>query len=290
MNDTWLTLRKPIPDAVVEILRSVERVATRLGIEWFIVGATARDILFEHVYETGISRATNDVDFGMAVENWTQYENLKNALIENENFRADRGMEQRLWIGTGRSDEMKIDLVPYGGVESPAGEVTFPSTDFEMNTSGFAEAFEDALQVRISRDLQVRVVSLAGLAVLKFIAYHDRRQERQKDLQDIWFLTKNYLGAGNEERLYQMTELIEDENFDLRTVGARLLGRDMAKLLTTRTKEIILGFLSETEENNELEKIAYIIGFWERKSDEGVEEVIKTLQMLKRGILEGLTA
>lgn len=287
MSDTLLILRKQLPENIVEILSLVTTAADRLNIPSFIVGATARDIILEYVYKVGIRRATEDVDFGVAVESWEQYERLKKALTENGDFRTDNKIEQRLWSGRG-IDEIKIDLVPYGGLESPAGTIVFPPTEFAMNTDGFAEAYEDALIVQITEDLQARIVSLPGLAVLKFIAYNDRPLERQTDLQDIWFLMKNYLDAGNEERLYASNDLLNDENFDLRTVGARLLGRDMAKLLTERTGEIVLKHLSENE-NGGLSKTAEVINAGEKGLEENLTETVQMLRQLKQGIAEGFS-
>ncbi|MGI8543465.1 MAG: hypothetical protein ACR2MD_08285 [Aridibacter sp.] len=136
-----------------------------------------------------------------------------------------------------------------------------------MNTDGFTKAYEDALMLKIGKDLQIRIVSLAGLAVLKFIAYDDRPQERQTDLQDILFLMETYLEAGNEERLYADSDLLNDESFDLRTVGAQMLGRDLKKLLTNRTRKTVLNHLSENEEQRSgLMKTAEIIKILAHKS------------------------
>lgn len=286
MTDTLLILRKNLPEQTVEILRAVTNTADELQIPTFIVGATARDIILEYVYNAGISRATKDIDFGAAVESWAQYEQLKNALIAAKKFRADGRIEQRLWFGQG-IDAMKIDFVPYGGLESPAGTVVFPPTEFAMNTNGFAEAYKDALTVQITDDLPIRIVSLPGLAVLKFIAYDDRPFERQTDLQDIRFLMKNYLEAGNEERLYADSDLLSDENFDLRFVGARLLGRDMVKLLTEKSGEIVLKHLSENEQENiGLHKTAEVINSQEKGFVENFDEIVKMLDQLKLGITE----
>ncbi len=224
----------------------------------------------------------------MAVENWAEYELLKKTLIETENFRIDNKIEQRLWKGRG-IEEIKIDLVPSGGLEKPAGQIAFPPDgSFVMNTTGFKEAYEDAVTVQLSEAVKIRVVSLAGLATLKFVAYDDRPHERQTDLQDIWFLAVNYLSATGEDRLYEDADLMKDENFDYRTIGARLLGRDIAELLTEQTRGIILKHLSEDDTTAGLIDIAGIINFSERRLEENLEDTIELLQQLKRGIIERL--
>ncbi len=255
-----------------------------LQIPSFIVGATARDMILEYVYQAGIKRATDDIDFGVAVESWEQYEKLKSALISTGKFRADNKMEQRLWQGRG-INEMKIDLVPYGGIESPVGIVTFPPTEFEMNTKGFAEAYQNSLKLKINDNVPIRIISLPGLVMLKFVAYDDRPYERQTDLQDIWYVMRNYLDAGNEDRLYEDSDLLDDEKFNLRTVGARLLGRDLAKILNDQTEKIVLKHLSE-DENSGLIRISEIVNFRENRLAENINEVIETFQELRRGIFE----
>lgn len=67
MNDTFLTLQKSLPEKTVEILTVVTNIADEMKIPSFIVGATARDIILEYVYQAGIRRATKDIDFGVAV-------------------------------------------------------------------------------------------------------------------------------------------------------------------------------------------------------------------------------
>lgn len=286
MTDTLLNLQKQIPENITSVLISVTNVADNLNIPSFIVGATARDIILEYVCGAGIRRRTQDVDFGVAVESWAEYELLKKTLVETQNFRIDNKIEQRLWRGHG-IEEIKIDLVPYGGLEKPAGQIAFPPDGaFVMNTTGFKEAYEDAVTVQISKAVKIRVVSLAGLAILKFVAYDDRPHERQTDLQDIWFLAKNYLSATGEERLYEDADLMNDENFDYRTVGARFLGRDIAELLTEQTRGIILKHLSEDGTTVGLIDIAGIINFSERRLEENLEDTIEMLRQLKRGIVE----
>lgn len=290
MSNTLLNLQTELPERNVEIVRLVINAAESLEIPAFIVGATARDIIFAHVYNIPVYRETTDIDFGIAVESWEKYELLKKTLIENEHFRPDNKQEQRLWRGRG-AEEMKIDLVPYGSLEQPAGQIAFPPDgDFVMNTDGFAEAYKNSLTVSLTDELKVRIVSPAGLAVLKFVAYNDKPQTRLRDLQDIWFLMKNYLDADNENRLYegQDSDLLNDENFDLQTAGARLLGRDMANLLTASAKEIVFKHLSEEESQKGLLQTAEITRRAENLFDDRLPEVIETFRQLRAGITDVL--
>ncbi len=290
MTDTLPNLQKQLPEKNIEIVRLVIAAAERLEIPAFIVGAAARDIIFGHIYNVEIYRETTDIDFGIAVESWARYGRLKHTLIEAGEFRADNKVGHRLWRGR-NADEMKIDFIPYGSIEFTAGRIAFPPDgDFVMNTDGFAEAYQNSLTVRLTEDLKVRIVSPAGLAVLKFISYDDRPQIRIRDLQDILFIMKNYLDADNEKRLYENRDgnLLEDEDFDLRTVGARLLGRDMAKLLTAQTKQIIFKHLSDDESEKGLTRTAETAQRAEEMFDDELPEVVEMFRQLRQGITENL--
>ncbi len=286
MTNTLLKLQKKIPENLTEILRSVFDVSIELEIDTFIIGAIVRDLIFEYVYDAKIQRATEDIDFGVAVRNWAEYEQLKQSLIKTGNFKDNEQEEQRLWWESG-ADKMKIDLVPYGGVESAEGEIAFPPDEnFVMNMNGFAEVYENSILLQIEKEFKVRVASLPGLTLLKFIAYSDRPYQRKKDVQDIWFIAKNYLEAGNEEKLYDENADLLDDNFDNRTIGARLLGRDISPLLNPETKKIILQILTDEKDNGRLQKFADVI-YQDGLQDEGnYNQILEVLRQLRLGITE----
>lgn len=287
MTNISLKLQNEPPENLKKILSEVFSALDALEIKAFVVGATARDLIFEYVYGAKIRRKTEDIDFGVAVETWSQYERLKNALISTEKFKDDTKNEQRIWW-VEPAEEMKIDLVPFGGVESPAGQIAFPPVgDFVMSTIGFEEAFESSWLLEINQDLTIRIVSLAGLALLKFIAYGDNR-ERRRDILDIFFIAQNYLRADNEDRIYEPTadaDLVDD-NFNYETVGARLLGRDLKRLLTEETKEIITALLAEEADGGSLQRLVDIIFANSLDDENRYEFIFEIFRQIRTGILE----
>ena len=58
---------RPLDPTTVAILRTVDGVTKARGLTYFVVGATARDILLTHVHGLRATRATKDVDFALAV-------------------------------------------------------------------------------------------------------------------------------------------------------------------------------------------------------------------------------
>lgn len=127
----------------------------------FIVGAQARDLLLQYAYDLPVRRATNDIDFGIVVASWDEFTKLRDALIASEKFQSHKTMRQRLVHESG----LLIDLVPFGDLEKPSGQIAWPP-DFSvvMTTVGFREAYDNSIDVRIADDLTVKVASLANSA------------------------------------------------------------------------------------------------------------------------------
>ena len=237
MSNMSLDLSNRLPVEQVNIVRQVVHAAENLGLRLFIVGAKARDFLLQYVYALRVDRATNDIDFAIVVETWDEFSKLRDNLIAHERFRPCGTMKQRLVHESG----ILIDLVPFGGLEEVSGQISWPP-DFSivMSTVGFREAYDNSIEVRIAEDLIVRVASLAGLALMKIVAWDDRRFER--DAQDLGLIMRHYLAAGNDGRVYSEQgdcfDLLNEE-FDYDEVSARILGRDVGRVLTDISRPIV---------------------------------------------------
>jgi predicted nucleotidyltransferase len=100
-----------------------------------------------------------------------------------------------------------------------------------MNVAGFEEALRASALLRIEEGLAIRVASLPGLTILKFLSWYDRRNENTKDAADLYTLLATYGDAGNSDRLYtNELALLERAEFDFEVAGAQLLGRDVAQI------------------------------------------------------------
>jgi predicted nucleotidyltransferase len=192
----------------------------------------ARDLVLVHAFGLPAGRATKDIDFGIAVENWDQFQALKTRLVETGEFRAAPKEVHRLyWIDPGAQVTIPLDAIPFGGITSADQRIAWPpSAGFVMNVAGFEEALNSAMHLRAEDGFVIPVASIAGLAALKLIAWQDRRNENNKDATDLYCLVRCYADAGNLDRLYeQEMALLEATGFDLELAGAELLGRDTAR-------------------------------------------------------------
>ena len=82
---------------------------------------------------------------------------------------------------------------------------------------------------------------------MKLVTWQQRRQT--KDAKDLKFVLTRYLQAGNLERLYSPPheELLDEDQFtNLELTGARLLGRDVAVLLSAQSRQLVLAILADS--------------------------------------------
>jgi predicted nucleotidyltransferase len=241
-----------IDPLVLEIIRKVDAIAQRHNTSYFLAGATAREIILRHVFGLRPGRRTLDVDFAIAVRDWPHFQELKNALIEEAGFVAAANAVQR--VKYPGPPPMIIDLIPFGAVEDAGCTIAWPPDgDIVMHVAGFSDALESAVQVKLDASLTIPVVSIPALIVLKLFAWLDRRQENNKDADDIFTILRQYADAGNEDRLYgEHLVILEEEGFDFEMAGARLAGIDAAGIISDHTRACANAILRSDENMDHL--------------------------------------
>lgn len=228
----------PLPEPLLTLIRALDQVAKQLEIRYFVIGATARDILMEHVYGVETTRATRDVDFAVAVSSWEEFNRLKAQLIAVGGF-IPGANAHRLTFGEGLH-AYPLDLVPFDGVEED-GEIAWPPKgDFVMNVTGYTEAYNSALDVEVAPNFPVKIVSLPAMAVLKILAWNDR-PDREKHASDVLLILRNYHQVGQSDRLYaEAMDLLELYDYDIELSGAGLLGRDAKRDTAQETRTQVM--------------------------------------------------
>ncbi len=283
MNAISLDLSGKLPPEEVVVFRLINEVASHEHVQFFVVGAKARDLVLHYAYGIPQRRATNDIDFGLLISDWDEFGRLKRALLATNKFTAHPRMEHRLL-----SDELSaiIDLVPFGEIENPKGVVAWqPDFTTRMSTLGFREAWQTSVRVRLAEDLEVAVASPAGLALLKLVAWDDRHYQR--DAQDLGLLLSTYIDAGNAERLYgeqaEHADLLDNPEFDYEHASARILGRDMAAIMSGESRGIIERIIAdETNEAGQLRLATEMTSG--AHFPEGTDRMLIMLRQLLQGV------
>jgi predicted nucleotidyltransferase len=120
----------------VRVLRVLDQIARSSKCEYFLAGATARDLILVNVHGLRPGCATRDIDFGIAVESWTQFERLKERLFATNEFSASRAQQRLTFADSNEGISIPVDLIPFRGVASADGTIAWPL----MNVAGFEEA------------------------------------------------------------------------------------------------------------------------------------------------------
>jgi len=247
MSNISFNLSGKLDSSLVEVLRVVNEVAISLRIPFFVIGAMARDIVLEYCHSVRSARGTRDLDIGARVADWEEFRRLSSGLIGTGKFKETR--EPHAFL----AGSYRVDIVPFGKISGQRKTISWPPAyEVFMSIEGFQDAHESAMILRLNDNppLDLKVPTIPGMALLKLISWHDRYPERPKDAEDLLFLMDHYAEAGNQDRLYEKeTELLQEEAFDPVKAGIRLLGQDIAAIVSHVTGEALSSILkSETGE------------------------------------------
>jgi predicted nucleotidyltransferase len=214
--------------------------------DFFVIGATARDIIFNLIHGIEIQRGTNDIDFSVRVRNWEDYAILTNSLIES-NFSPSKIVHRFTYKSI-----PSIDIIPFGEISLDSSSIKWPDKEAkEMSIIGFEECYLDSESVRIQTNppLDIKIASTRGLVLMKLISWKDGFPSRSRDALDILYIIKNYIEAGNMDRLQSKHSDLVNDQFDFELTGATLLGRDIAEIANPQTLEHLVNILEEEIKN-----------------------------------------
>lgn len=231
---------------LVELLRKLTDSFSKMDREFYVIGATARDIIMQQLLNTESKRRTRDLDIAIAIPDWGTFEQVKQSLIA-DGFEKSRDMQQRFYYG-----EYELDIVPYGVVAKEDDNIYWPPEEVvAMSVKGFDEVLSEAITVSIDDEFEVKIASLHGLFLLKFNAWLDRNAKTSKDAEDMSFILSNYFMANLDREIHP--EVYDWENFDEYIVGGYWLAHDLVTLLDAKQlnyyKEVIEGELAKEEES-----------------------------------------
>lgn len=243
MSSTLPDILGKLDTQLVQVLADMDACCCAEGIKFCVVGAAARDFIVEHLYGIRMTRATADTDFAVHLADWTQFTALTTRLIDERRF-STTGLVHRYRHPNGRL----VDLIPFGNIADASRIISWPDGDeSKMNVLGFDDAFKSSCTLVVSSDprLELRVVTLAGLVVLKLIAWDEKYPHRDTDATDIYLILNNYLDCGNWiEFQAEHTDMFLDPLFDFAMVPGRLLGRHMSRIMDDQTRERVTHILT----------------------------------------------
>lgn len=278
-NIYQISLKEISPEGLHEMFVVLQRGFQVFGIDFFLLGAFARDIWTTHLHKIRVTRTTNDIDLAILVSNNEKYDNLVNYLVENENFTTTKNKFCLLY-----DNRIQVDIIPFGEIENTENYDAWNrvSNFRTISTLGLQEAYQNSLVVSTENNLEFKTTSLEAIVVLKLIAWNDRPEHRQKDAKDLAFILESYFEIMSNEIFNEHHDLMPDgDNLDTNIWAAKVLGRLIIPIFAENEilKTQIIQILT-TQTINKISNLATAMM-------NGSEEYEKCVLLLK-AILEGI--
>ena len=223
-----------------DLLKDLSSFFGRINVDFYVIGATARDIILSNLHDLVPERKTDDLDIAIAISDWNQFRSIEENLPKIEGFEKSKELKQR-FIYNGI---YVVDIVPFGDVAEDDGNIYWPPDEtIAMSVWGFPEMADSTINVEIDGEVSIKIASLPGLFILKLVAWRDRHLVGSKDAYDMALLMKNYLDINIERAVEEHYDLYETDEFDQVIAGAQLMARDVKLLM--RNNEKTLEYLRE---------------------------------------------
>ena len=216
-----------------DILQALNTFFQSKKIDFYIVEATARDILLTNLYGLIPERKTMDIDIAIAISNWEEFEIIERELPQRKYFEKDSYQKQR-FIYKGF---YAIDVIPFGKIAQKDGNIYWPPDGvIAMSVSGFPEIAAATISVSVDNEFDIKISSLSGFFLLKLMAWKDRHLYSAKDAYDIALILDHYIEINQQRAYEEHYDLYEAEPFDQIEASGRLIARDI-KALIGRNKD-----------------------------------------------------
>jgi predicted nucleotidyltransferase len=261
-----------------EMLTALERGLKKFDIDFYLVGAVARDLWMSAIHDIPPSRITGDIDFAVFIDDKGTYENLQKYLIDIEGFSPYMGNAFVLvWKGF-----IQVDLLPFGEIEDKNDSVTVEGSGLtSLNMLGFKEVYDDGLpEVELEEIHTFKFCTLPGIVILKLLAWQDRPEIRRDDIKDVSNVLKHFFNMYDEEIYENHNDLFGD--LDLHLIAARVMGREMNKI--AKRNDVLYNRIKDLLDVNivDIEMARIMVEFYENT----IEDNLAILKQIKAGYLE----
>lgn len=206
--------------------------------EFFVIGATARDMLSVAMKVNTSKRTTKDLDICIAVESWDCFMEIQQKLME-VGFDKDPVRKQRFYYG-----DFELDVVPFGGLSDDGEKIYWPpEASPEMTVRGFESVLKECVKVVVDDgDIDFLIPTIAGLFITKLDAWIDRGLNKDNDIDDMMYLIDNFYLVNCTDDCYgEVFDAVEDA--DIFVSGAYMIAMDVARLLTDDEKRYYKAYL-----------------------------------------------
>lgn len=261
------------------MLDTLEEVFRELGIDFYMLGATAK----EYWYRQGnkLMRQTRDIDFAVLVSGREMYKAVRERLKDHQ-FAVIRENDFAMHSPNG----LQVDLLPFGEISINDDLSVASEALTNMSVNGFMEVYEaGTVTAEMETGHSFKAATLPAILLLKLIAYDDRPEQRQKDARDAASIIQHYFDL-QPDHIYEHNDLF-DENAqysELPEIAAIVIGREIKKMcqknpaLKTRLASILAGHITKGQRSSFVKQMV-------AETRKPVDEMLRQLTALQTGLL-----
>lgn len=240
---------------LTELLEKLTNYFKSIDSDFFIIGATARDIILSNIHNQQPGRKTEDLDIAIAIPDWNKFDEISTGIESIEGFHKSNKQKQRFWF----RKIFMLDVVPFGEIAKSDNNIYWPPEETHaMSVIGFSEIARHVIEIEVDNRFAIHVATLPGIFLLKMAAWRDRKLETKKDADDIAFIIANYLDINIQRAVDENYDLYEVDDFSTYVAGATLLARDAKEILVS-SPEILNEFISILSQEVELQEESLLI-------------------------------
>ncbi len=264
-----------------EVLDVLEQVFTELDIDFYMVGAIAR----EYWYSRGKKRArqTQDVDFAILVASQEIYDKVRDRLRDHRFIDTCENVFVMI-----SPQGIQVDLLPFGAIAIDDGVKLTGEGMTSIRVNGFAEVYQGGTaDASFDTGHTFKAATLPAIVLLKLIAFDDRPEKRQKDARDIAGILQYYFELHSDLIYENHHDLFADGELgrELEDIAAIVIGREIKKMCigNQALKDRLVNILTA---QIELDQASAFIRQMVGETGRNVEDMKSWLISVKAGILQ----
>lgn len=268
-----------------EVFDILELAFKQLDIDFYLIGALARDVWYSRGQSTSNVRKTKDVDFAIMIGSESQYETLRSYLITNHNFQDTK--ENAFVLIT--PSMIQVDILPFGGIEIDERVVIEGVGMTSINVNGFSEVFNDGTEVvELSTGHVFKVATLASIILLKLISFDDRPEIRLKDARDIGNILNHFFELENDLVYDQKhADIFQDqealEKISIHEIASEIAGRTIREIIISNSPLLNRVILILNKHIQEAESSQFVRNMSE-ETGLAISEILRWLNKLLIGV------
>ena len=216
-----------------EIFDALEDAFRATGIDYYLIGAQARDIWYSR--DNKVARQTNDVDFAVQVGSAEEYRALRSYLKEHKAYRETKSSSFVMLTPEGA----EVDILPFGELEIDNSVILAGEGLHNIKVNGFMEVYRSGTEeVTMPTGHHFKIATLPAIVMLKLISYDDRPEVRLKDPLDIASIIEQYFDLQANHIYDSHADIFVDgalnlEESKLDEISAIVIGREIRKIAGT---------------------------------------------------------